>query len=156
MANSFLAMTLFHAFFVQGNARTHPGYAPNLIFIIFLETLFLFLVYAIASIVALCIINVFHGVVSYIYYNQIYLASYLTPTATNALHLSLYPEYSLCRLDRYGFYILSIVFCLYQILIILWTFWTPYKRRRAMEHKDEKIRADFMSKIGSGELSSGK
>lgn len=116
----------------------------------------IFLVYAIASIVALCIINVFHGIVSYIYYNQIYLAAYLTPITTSALHLSLYPDYTLCRLDRYGFYILSIVFCLYQILILLWTFWTPYKRRQMMERKDEKNRAEFMSKIGSSESSSGK
>jgi len=116
----------------------------------------LFLVYAIASIVALCIINVFHGVVSYIYYNQIYLAAYLTPVTTSALHLSLYPEYSLCQLDRYGFYVLSIVFCVYQIIILLWTFWTPYKRRQSMERKDEKVRAEFMNKIGSNESSNGK
>ncbi|UJR20951.1 hypothetical protein I4U23_024059 [Adineta vaga] len=113
-------------------------------------------VYAIASIVALCVINVFHGVVSYIYYNQIYLASYLTPVATNALHLSLYPEYSLCRLDRYGFYVLSFIFCLYQILILLWTFWTPFKRRQAMQRKDEKNREDFMNKLGNNDPSNGK
>ncbi|CAF0842805.1 unnamed protein product [Adineta ricciae] len=113
-------------------------------------------VYAIASIVALCIINVFHGVVSYIYYNQIYVAAYLTPAATNALHLSLYPEYSLCRLDRIGFYVLSGAFCLYQIFILLWTFWKPYKRRRAMKRKDEKNREDFLNKLGNGESSSGK
>ena len=114
------------------------------------------LVYAIASIVALCIINVFHGVVSYIYYNQIYIASYLTPVATNALHLSLYPEYSLCRLDRIGFYVLSGAFCLYQILILLWTFWKPYKRRRAMKRKDEKNREDFLTKLGNSDSSSVK
>ena len=116
----------------------------------------LILVYAIASIVALCIINVFHGVVSYIYYNQIYLAAYLTPITTSALHLSLYPEYSLCRLDRYGFYILSMIFCVYQVFILLWTFWTPYKRRRSMQQKDEKIRAEFLNRFGSSEASSGK
>jgi hypothetical protein len=99
---------------------------------------------------------VFHGVVSYIYYNQIYLAAYLTPQSTNSLHLSLYPDYSLCRLDRYGFYVLSIAFCLYQILILFWTFWTPYKRRRVMKCKDEKNREEFMSKIGSRESSNGK
>ncbi|CAF0831072.1 unnamed protein product [Adineta steineri] len=93
-------------------------------------------IYAIASIVA--------------------LSSYLTPIATNALHLSLYPEYSLCRLDRYGFYVLSFAFCLYQILILLWTFWTPYKRRRVMQRKDEKNREDFISKFGQSESSSGK
>jgi len=117
---------------------------------------FLILVYAIASIVALCIINVFHGIVSYIYYNQIYLAAYLTPVTTQALHLSLYPEYTLCRLDRYGFYILSFIFCLYQILILLWTFWRPYKRRRAMARKDELIRAEFRQKLGTSEYSTGK
>ncbi|CAF2981366.1 unnamed protein product [Rotaria sp. Silwood2] len=79
-------------------------------------------IYAIASIVALCIINVFHGVVSYLYYNQIYLASYLTPNNAQELQLSLYPEYIICHIDRLGFYILSIVFCLYQVLILLWTF----------------------------------
>lgn len=113
-------------------------------------------IYAIASIVALCIINVFHGIVSYIYYNQIYLASYLTPVTTQALHLSLYPEYSLCRLDRYGFYILSFIFCLYQTLILLWTFWRPYKRRRAMARKDELIRAEFRHKLGTSECSTDK
>ena len=115
-----------------------------------------YLVYAIASIVALCIIIVFHGIVSYIYYNQIYLATYLTPITTHALHLSLYPEYSLCRLDRYGFYVLSVIFCLYQIFILLWTFWTPYKRRLSMQRKDDKVRADFISKLGASESSSGK
>ncbi|CAF0881969.1 unnamed protein product [Rotaria sp. Silwood1] len=108
-------------------------------------------IYAIASIVALCIINVFHGVVSYLYYNQIYLASHLTPNNIQDLQLSLYPEYYICHIDRYGFYILSIIFCLYQVFILLWTFWTPYKRRRSMKRKDEKNRADLMNKIGNGE-----
>ncbi|CAF1237225.1 unnamed protein product [Rotaria sordida] len=108
-------------------------------------------VYAIASIVALCIINVFHGVVSYLYYNQIYLTSYLTPNNTQQLQLSLYPEYFICRIDRYGFFILSIIFCLYQILILLWTFWTPYKRRRLIRQKDERRRTELMNKIVNGE-----
>ncbi len=94
--------------------------------------------------------------VSYIYYNQIYSASYLTPITTNALHLSLYPAYSLCRLDRYGFYVLSIIFCVYQIWILLWTFWTPYKRRKSMQRKDEEIRAAFLSKIRISESSNRK
>ena len=102
------------------------------------------LVYAIASIVALCIINVFHGMISYLYYNQIYSAAYATPSSPNALHLSLYPGYSLCFLDRIGFAVLSVLFCLYQILILVWTFWKPYKRRRLMKQKDEKNRAEFM------------
>ncbi|CAF2086547.1 unnamed protein product [Rotaria magnacalcarata] len=112
-------------------------------------------VYAIASIVALCIINVFHGVVSYLYYNQIYLATYLTPTNISELQLSLYPEYSICRIDRYGFFILSFIFCLYQILILLWTFWKPYKRRRSMKRKDEKTRVEFMNKINNSEPPNG-
>ena len=118
--------------------------------------MFSFLVYAIASIVALCIINVFHGVVSFIYYNQIYSAAYSTPVSTNALHLSLYPEYFLCRLDRFGFFVLAIAFCLYQIVILFWTFWTPYKRRRTMKRKDEKYRAEFLNIIGSVESSGAK
>lgn len=109
------------------------------------------LVYAIASIVALCIINVFHGLISYIYYNQIYLATYETPTSSNALNLSLYPDYNLCRLDRYGFLTLSVLFCLYQILILIWTFWNPYKRRRSMKLKDEKNRAEYNNFIENTE-----
>lgn len=101
--------------------------------------LFFYLVYAISSIVALCIINVFHGIISYIYYNQIYIASALSPPKTNALHLSLYPEYSLCRLDRYAFFIFLTLFSIFQIFVLLWTIWVPYKRRRAMSKKDEKI-----------------
>ncbi len=66
---------------------------------------------------------------------------------TNALHLSLYPEYSLCRLDRYAFFIFLTLFFLYQIFILLWTIWTPYKRRRAMSHKDEKNRAQLKNKL---------
>ncbi|CAF2820154.1 unnamed protein product [Rotaria sp. Silwood2] len=61
-------------------------------------------IYAIASIVALCIMNIFHGVVSYLYYNQIYLVSYLTPNNTQELQLSLYPEYFICRIDHYVLY----------------------------------------------------
>jgi hypothetical protein len=109
--------------------------------------LFFYLVYAISSIVALCIINVFHGIISYIYYNQLYIASSQNPMTTNALHLSLYPEYSLCRLDRYAFFIFLTLFFLYQIFILLWTIWTPYKRRRAMSHKDEKNRAQLKNKL---------
>lgn len=60
------------------------------------------------------------------------------------MNLSLYPEHSLCRLDRYAFFIFFTLFCLYQILIILWTTWIPYKRRRAMSSKDEKIRAQII------------
>ena len=84
--------------------------------------------------------------ISYLYYNQIYLASYLTPIDTNRLQISLYPNYGLCRMDRLGFYILSVSFCAYQISILLWTFWTPYKRRRLMEQKDEKNRTKFINK----------
>ncbi|UJR28570.1 hypothetical protein I4U23_009803 [Adineta vaga] len=104
-------------------------------------------VYAISSIVALCIINVFHGVISYIYYNQLYSATSQSPVTTNALHLSLYPEYSLCRLDRYAFFIFLTLFFLYQIFILIWTFWVPYKRRYAMSNKDEENRAKFQNKI---------
>ena len=102
---------------------------------------------------ALCIINVFHGIISYIYYNQIYMAAYKTPSSSNALHLSSYPNYDLCRLDRYGFFIISILFCVYQIFILIWTFWTPYKRRRIMRLKDEKNRAEFINIIESTESS---
>jgi len=109
--------------------------------------LFFYLVYAISSIVALCIINVFHGIISYIYYNQLYIASSQSSITTNALHLSLYPEYSLCRLDRYAFFIFLTLFCLYQIFILLWTIWVPYKRRRAMSNKDEKNRAQLKNKL---------
>jgi hypothetical protein len=105
-----------------------------------------FLVYAISSIVALCIINVFHGIISYIYYNQLYFAASQSVKNTAALHLSLYPEYSLCRLDRYAFFIFLSLFSLYKILILLWTVWKPYKRRRAMSNKDEKNRAEKISK----------
>jgi len=111
--------------------------------------LFFYLVYAISSIVALCIINVFHGIISYIYYNQLYIASSQSPITTSALHLSLYPEYSLCRLDRYAFFIFLTLFFLYQIFILLWTIWTPYKRRRAMSHKDEKNRAQLKNKLSN-------
>lgn len=104
------------------------------------------LVYAISSIVVLCIINVFHGIISYIYYNQIYLASSQPSITNDALQLSLYPDYSLCRLDRYAFFIFLSSFALYQILILIWTFWVPYKRRRAMSHKDEKNRAQLTNK----------
>ena len=82
--------------------------------------------------------------ISYLYYNQIYSAAYATPSSPNALHLSLYPGYSLCFLDRIGFAVLSVLFCLYQIVILVWTFWKPYKRRRLMKQKDEKNRAEFM------------
>ncbi len=109
--------------------------------------MYIFLVYAISSIVALCIINVFQGIVSYIYYNQIYEASSQGPITTNALNLSLYPEYSLCRFDRYAFFIFLSLFFLFQVLILLMTVWVPYKRRRAMSHKDEKIRAKLNNKI---------
>lgn len=107
------------------------------------------LVYAISSIVALCIINVFHGIISYIYYNQIYDAASQTPTTTNALHLSLYPEYSLCRLDRYAFFIFLSLFILYQAFILLFTIWIPYNRRRAMSQKDERIREQVKDKFSS-------
>ena len=110
------------------------------------STIRLILVYAISSIVVLCIINVFHGIISYIYYNQIYLASSQASVTTSALHLSLYPDYSLCRIDRYAFFIFLSSFCLYQILILLWTFWVPYKRRRAMSHKDELNRTQLTHK----------
>jgi len=106
-----------------------------------------FLVYAISSIVALCIINVFHGIISYIYYNQLYLAASQPTITTNALHLSLYPEYSLCRLDRYAFFIFLSLFGLYQILILVWTFWGPYKRRYNMSYKDEQNRAQLTNKF---------
>lgn len=109
----------------------------------------LFLVYAISSIVALCIINVFHGIISYIYYNQIYIAAAQSPTTTNALHLSLYPEYSLCRLDRYAFFIFLSIFVLYQVVILFMTIWTPYKRRRAMSQKDEINREQLKDKLSS-------
>jgi hypothetical protein len=105
------------------------------------------IVYAISSIVALCIINVFHGTISYIYYNQIYVASSQTPLTTPALHLSLYPQYSLCRLDRYAFFIFLSLFSLYQIFILFWTVWTPYKRRCAMSRKDEENRAQLNDNI---------
>ena len=89
----------------------------------------------------------FHGVISYIYYNQIYEASAQTPPKPTALHLSLYPDYALCRLDRYGFFIFLSSFCLYQIVILFWTVWVPYKRRRAMSQKDEKNRAQLTNTI---------
>lgn len=104
-------------------------------------------VYAISSIVALCIINVFHGVISYIYYNQLYVATSQPMITTNALHLSLYPEYSLCRLDRYAFFFFLTIFCAYQVLILIWTFWVPYKRRYAMSCKDEENRAQLINKL---------
>ncbi|CAF4614950.1 unnamed protein product, partial [Rotaria magnacalcarata] len=78
-----------------------------------------------------------------------------TPTNISELQLSLYPEYSICRIDRYGFFILSFIFCLYQILILLWTFWKPYKRRRSMKRKDEKTRVEFMNKINNSEPPNG-
>jgi len=114
-------------------------------FLFSFQNFFSVLVYAISSIVALCIINVFHGIISYIYYNQLYFASAQSPRATNALHLSLYPEYSLCRLDRYAFFIFLSLFGLYQIFILLWTIWTPYKRRREMSQKDDKNQAQLKS-----------
>ncbi|CAF1250108.1 unnamed protein product [Adineta steineri] len=104
-------------------------------------------VYAISSIVALCIINVFHGIISYIYYNQLYLATSQPTITTNSLHLSLYPEYSLCRLDRIAFFVFLSIFFVYQVLILIWTFWVPYKRRYAMSHKDEENRAQLLNKI---------
>ncbi|CAF1207015.1 unnamed protein product [Adineta ricciae] len=103
-------------------------------------------VYAISSIVALCIINVFHGIISYIYYNQLYIATSQSTITTNALHLSLYPEYSLCRLDRYAFFFFLALFCVYQIFILIWTFWVPYKRRSAISRKDEENRAKLLNK----------
>ena len=106
---------------------------------------FILIVYAISSIVVLCIINVFHGVISYIYYDQIYQASAQTPLTANALNLSTHPEYSLCRLDRLAFFCFLSSFCLYQIIILLWTVWVPYKRRRAMSQKDERNRAHLIS-----------
>ncbi|CAF4594168.1 unnamed protein product, partial [Rotaria socialis] len=103
-------------------------------------------VYAISSIVALCIINVFHGVISYFYYTQIYLASSQPSLTPHAINLSLYPEYSLCRLDRYAFFIFCSSFFLYQILILLCTLWVPYRRRLAMSRKDEEIRTELIHK----------
>ncbi|CAF0719358.1 unnamed protein product [Rotaria sordida] len=100
-------------------------------------------IYAISSIVALCIINVFHGIISYFYYNQIYLTASQSSITTNDIHHSLYPEYSLCRLDRYAFFIFCSLFCLYQILILFCTMWIPYQRRRAMSRKDERIRTQL-------------
>ncbi|CAF0756733.1 unnamed protein product [Rotaria sp. Silwood1] len=100
-------------------------------------------VYAISSIVALCIINIFHGIISYFYYNQIYLTASQPSITTNEIHHSLYPEYSLCRLDRYAFFIFCSLFFIYQILILLCTIWIPYKRRCAMRYKDEKTRAQL-------------
>ncbi|CAF2527630.1 unnamed protein product [Rotaria sp. Silwood2] len=102
-------------------------------------------VYGISSIVALCIINVFHGIIGYFYYNQIYLTASQPSITTNEIHHSLYPEYSLCRLDRYAFFIFCSLFCLYQILILLCTMWIPYRRRRAMRRKDEKTRAKLIN-----------
>ncbi|CAF1193464.1 unnamed protein product [Rotaria magnacalcarata] len=103
-------------------------------------------VYAISSIVALCIINVFHGVISYFYYTQIYLASSQPSLTPQAINVSLYPEYSLCRLDRYAFFIFCSSFFLYQVLILLCTLWVPYRRRLEMSRKDEEIRTEIMHK----------
>ncbi|CAF0756841.1 unnamed protein product [Rotaria sp. Silwood1] len=107
------------------------------------ESISVVTIYAISSIVALCIINIFHGIISYFYYNQIYLTASQPSITTNEIHHSLYPEYSLCRLDRYAFFIFCSLFFIYQILILLCTIWIPYKRRCAMRYKDEKTRAQL-------------
>lgn len=87
----------------------------------------------------------FHGVISYIYYDQIYQAASQIPITVNALNLSTHPGYDLCRLDRLAFFFFLSSFGLYQIIILLWTIWVPYKRRRAMSQKDEKNRAHLIS-----------
>ncbi|CAF1303549.1 unnamed protein product, partial [Didymodactylos carnosus] len=88
-------------------------------------------IYAIGSIVALCVINIYHGVIGYLYYVQLYPTTSSTTTIVNN-------STELILIDRYAFGICTGSFFFHQCIILIYTLSPSYRRRRQIEKRDKE------------------
>ncbi|CAF0833608.1 unnamed protein product [Didymodactylos carnosus] len=99
-------------------------------------------IYAIGSIVALCVLNIYHGVIGYLYNIELYPA---VPSMTNVVSTA--PQYVLILIDRYAFGICTGSFFFYQCIILVYTLSPSYWRRQQMEKRDKENRIELTTKF---------
>ncbi|CAF0867600.1 unnamed protein product [Didymodactylos carnosus] len=93
-------------------------------------------IYAIGSIFALCLLNIYHGVIGYINY---YKSTNDSNVASNTT-----AEFALVIIDRYTLVVFSALYFSYQILIVFWMWRGPWKKRRLMNKKDSTKKYNYL------------
>ncbi|CAF1434645.1 unnamed protein product [Didymodactylos carnosus] len=92
-------------------------------------------VYAIGSIFALCLLNIYHGIIGYI--------NYYTSTNVSTTSSGTVAQFYLVVIDRYTLIVFTALYFIYQALIIYWMWNGPWKRRRLMCKKDSDKKRNY-------------
>ncbi|CAF3632253.1 unnamed protein product [Rotaria socialis] len=97
-------------------------------------------VYAIGSIFSLCLLNIYNGVIGYVYY---YISTNTTNSATTV------NVHSIIIIDRWALVVYTILFFVYQFGTLAWMYLVPWKERRNMFRMDKINRIAFAPKYDS-------